>query len=136
MQANKGRDTKPEKAVRSLLHAAGHRYRVNRRPVPELRRTADILFGPTKIAVFIDGCYWHGCPQHGQRPKTNAEFWAQKIDGNIRRDRETDKLLAEAGWLTLRFWEHESPSICVERIAAAVAERREAKSTSGHSSRK
>lgn len=132
MQANKGRDTKPEIAVRSLLHAAGHRYRVNRRPLPELRRTADIVFGPTKIAVFIDGCYWHGCPEHGQRPKTNAAFWAQKIDGNMLRDRETDKLLAEAGWLVLRFWEHEKPASCVERISEAVARQREAVAARSH----
>lgn len=124
MQSNRGRDTKPELAVRRLLHASGLRYRVSRRPLPQLKRTADIVFGPTRVAVFIDGCYWHGCPQHGQRPKTNADFWNAKIDGNVRRDRETDRLLTEAGWTVLRFWEHEAPSDCVTRITEVVTARR------------
>ena len=124
MQGNRGRDTKPELAVRRLLHAAGLRYRVSTRPLPELRRTADIVFGRGKVAVFIDGCYWHGCPIHGQRPKTNAAFWNTKIDGNINRDRETDRQLAEAGWVVLRFWEHEPPAECAERITDMVNARR------------
>lgn len=124
MRSNRPRDTKPELAVRRLLHAAGLRYRVARRPVPQVRRTADVVFGPVKVAVFIDGCYWHGCPEHGQRPKTNAEFWNAKIDGNVRRDRETDRLLAEAGWTVLRYWEHEPAAECAARIIEAVLARR------------
>jgi DNA mismatch endonuclease (patch repair protein) len=124
MQSNRGRDTKPELAVRRLLHASGLRYRVSKRPLPQIRRTADIVFGPVKVAVFIDGCYWHGCPEHGQRPKTNAEFWESKIDGNIRRDRETDGLLVEAGWTVLRFWEHEAAADCAARITKTVTTRR------------
>lgn len=120
MQSNRGRDTKPELAVRRLVHASGKRYRVSTRPLPDIRRTADIVFGPTKVAVFIDGCYWHGCPTHGQRPKTNAEFWNAKIDGNINRDRETDRVLTEAGWVVLRFWEHEVPAECAARIIEVV----------------
>ena len=133
MLGNRGRDTKPEKAVRSLLHAAGYRYRVNRRPIPEIRRTADILFGPVKVAVFIDGCYWHNCPQHRQWPKTNAEFWTQKIEGNSRRDRETDALLTAVGWVVLRFWEHEKPADCAARIGEIVTSRRQAKPAGGQS---
>lgn len=124
MQAIRSRDTGPEKTLRSLLHAAGLRYRVGRRPIPELRRTADVVFGPTKVAVFIDGCYWHGCPQHYRPPKTNSGYWSPKIEGNRRRDRETDSALEAAGWLVLRFWEHEDPTECAASVAAAVTSRR------------
>jgi DNA mismatch endonuclease, patch repair protein len=124
MRSNKGRNTGPELAIRSLLHAAGLRYRVNRRPLAELRRTADIVFGPAKVAVFIDGCWWHGCPEHYQPAKTNGEFWSSKIDGNIRRDRETDAALTAAQWLALRFWEHEEPAACAKKVAETVAARR------------
>jgi len=126
MQANKSRDTSPEMAVRRLLHDSGLRYRVARRPLPDLRRTADIVFGPTKVAVFIDGCYWHGCPEHFATPKTNSGYWSPKIEGNRLRDRDTDARLNAAGWLVLRFWEHEDPTECVGRIAKAVADRRRA----------
>ncbi|MGW7411399.1 very short patch repair endonuclease [Streptomyces sp. NPDC054863] len=102
------RDTAPEVAVRKLLHAAGLRYRVNV-PVPGLRRrTIDIVFGPTKIAVFLDGCFWHGCPEHATRPKSNAEWWRTKLDKNMARDRETTEHLEAAGWTVLRYWEHET----------------------------
>jgi DNA mismatch endonuclease (patch repair protein) len=124
MQGNKSRDTKPELAVRQLLHASGLRYRVARAPTKTLRRRADIVFGPSKVAVFIDGCYWHGCPEHYVPPKTNPGYWSPKITGNAARDRETDTLLAAAGWLVLRFWAHEDPAACAERIRAAVTARR------------
>lgn len=129
MQSNKGRDTKPELAVRSLLHAAGLRYRVDRRPVPGVPRRADIVFSPAKVAVFIDGCYWHGCPEHYQAPQTNAGFWSQKVEATMHRDRDTDAVLVAEGWLPLRFWEHEDPVRCAERIRAVVAARRNAKPT-------
>jgi len=131
MQSNRGRDTKPELAVRSLVHAQGLRYYVSKRPLPNVGRTADLVFGPSKVAVFSDGCYWHGCPTHGQRPKTNAEFWNTKLDGNIRRDRETDRILIEAGWAVLRFWEHESPADCAARISEVVIARRPGRKKSG-----
>lgn len=124
MQANKSRDTGPEKAVRRLLHAAGLRYRVSRQPLTGLRRTADIVFGPARVAVFIDGCYWHGCPDHYAPPKTNSGYWSPKIEGNRLRDRDTDSRLADAGWLVLRFWEHEDPAVCAGKIAKAVSTRR------------
>lgn len=96
MQAIRSRDTKPERLIRSLLHAQGLRYRVAAKPLPDLRRTADIVFGPAKVAVFIDGCYWHGCPEHYVPPKTNSGYWSGKVAGNMARDRDTDQRLREA----------------------------------------
>ncbi|MFD7789743.1 very short patch repair endonuclease, partial [Streptomyces sp. NPDC059759] len=98
MQAIRSRDTKPERLVRSLLHASGLRYRVAAKPLPTLRRTADIVFRPAKLAVFIDGCYWHGCPDHYVPPKTNQGYWSDKVTRNMARDRDTDKQLQAAGW--------------------------------------
>ncbi|MGH4032702.1 very short patch repair endonuclease [Actinomycetota bacterium Odt1-20B] len=126
MQAIRSRDTKPERLIRRLLHAQGLRYRVAAKPLPELRRTADIVFRPAKVAVFIDGCYWHGCPDHYVPPKTNQGYWSNKVAGNMARDRDTDRHLTEAGWTVLRFWEHESPDECTNVIVSVVVERREA----------
>lgn len=116
MQANKGRDTKPELKLRSALHARGYRFRVNYRPVAGLRRTADIAFTRWKLAVFVDGCFWHGCPQHGTWPKSNEAFWKQKIEGNRLRDSDTTRRLADAGWTSVRLWEHEP----IETMLCAV----------------
>ncbi|MBV1947902.1 very short patch repair endonuclease [Streptomyces sp. BV129] len=116
MQAIRSRDTKPERLVRRLVHAKGLRYRVAARPLPDLRRSADMVFRPTKVAVFIDGCYWHGCPVHFVSPKTNPGYWSEKVARNIARDRDTDRQLQDAGWLVLRFWEH-TPA---EEAAAAI----------------
>ncbi|WP_165986230.1 very short patch repair endonuclease [Streptomyces sp. YIM 98790] len=124
MQAIRARDTKPEWVIRRLLHARGLRYRVAARPLPELRRTADVVFRPSRVAVFIDGCYWHGCPEHYVSPRTNPGYWSEKVARNVARDRDTDKRLTEAGWLVLRFWEHESSEECAEIIAAHVLKRR------------
>ncbi len=116
MLANRRRDTSPEVAVRRRLHAAGLRYRVDFPPLGD-RRRADIVFTKQRIAVFIDGCFWHGCPHHATMPKRNADYWAPKLERNAQRDRETDLLLSEAGWISLRFWEHEPP----ESVAASIA---------------
>lgn len=124
MLANRSRDTKPELVLRSILHAAGLRYRVDRSPLKGVRRRADIVFGPTKVAVFVDGCFWHGCPEHYRLPKTNAEYWGAKISGNKERDQNTDTLLVSAGWLVLRFWEHEPASDCARVVIDAVSTRR------------
>ncbi|MDV7220748.1 very short patch repair endonuclease [Streptomyces prunicolor] len=121
MQAIRSRDTKPERLVRSLLHAQGLRYRVAAKPLPDLRRTADIVFRPAKLAVFIDGCYWHGCPEHYVPPKTNPGYWSDKVARNITRDRDTDVQLQNAGWTVLRFWEHDPAEDCAARIAATVS---------------
>ncbi|MER5381429.1 very short patch repair endonuclease [Streptomyces sp. NPDC002688] len=122
MSRQSSRDTAPEVAVRRLLHAAGLRYRVNV-PVPGIpRRTIDIAFSKAKIAIFLDGCFWHGCPQHATQPKANAEWWRAKLDKNMARDIETTAHLEGAGWTVLRFWEHERP----QHIAQVVAEARAA----------
>lgn len=129
MSRQSSRDTAPEVAVRRLLHAAGLRYRVNV-PVPGLpRRTIDIVFPRAKVAVFLDGCFWHGCPQHATHPKANAEWWREKLDKNMSRDIETTGHLTSEGWTVLRFWEHESVEDVAHRIASAV----EAKRTRRHS---
>ena len=108
----RSRDTAPEKLLRSAVHRLGLRFRVCTRPIKEVRRTADIVFTRRKVAVFLDGCFWHGCPEHYVPPKTNPVYWSEKIDGNVRRDRDTDRKLSEAGWTVLRFWEHEDPIEC------------------------
>ncbi|MHC5261364.1 very short patch repair endonuclease [Streptomyces sp. UC4497] len=120
MQAIRSRDTKPEQAIRRLVHAQGLRYRVSARPLPDLRRTADMVFRPVKVAVFIDGCYWHGCPEHYVRPKTNEGYWSSKVAGNVSRDRDTDQQLRAAGWTVLRFWEHEAADDCARKVCEVV----------------
>ncbi|MHA7285113.1 very short patch repair endonuclease [Arthrobacter sp. MDT3-44] len=120
MQGNRSRDTKPELAVRRLVHAQGMRYRVNYRPIPDLRRTADVVFSRLKIAVFIDGCFWHGCPEHHTAPKANAAYWSAKVEANRSRDMDTTARLTAAGWSVLRFWSHEDPSYAVKEIQQAV----------------
>lgn len=121
MQANRSRDTKPELEVRRALHRLGLRYRVAVAPEPGLRRRADIVFTRARVAVFIDGCFWHGCPQHGRRSfNHNADYWPAKISANVARDVDTTERLREAGWLVLRFWEHEDAASAVERIRFAV----------------
>ena len=121
MQSNTGRDTKPEVALRRAVHALGLRYYVNRRPIKSVRRTADLVFPRLRLAVFVDGCFWHGCPQHHTVAKTNAAFWADKVEGNRRRDVDTNGTLADAGWSVLRIWEHEPVEVAAARVAEAVA---------------
>ncbi|MFC5632843.1 very short patch repair endonuclease [Streptomyces bullii] len=124
MSRQASKDTSVELAVRRLLHAAGLRYRVEY-PVPGMpRRRIDVAFPRAKVAVLIDGCFWHGCPQHATQPKANADWWRRKLDRNMARDRETTEHLLEAGWTVLRFWEHEAPAEVAVRVAAAVEQRR------------
>jgi DNA mismatch endonuclease (patch repair protein) len=118
MKSNRGKDTKLELRVRRALHARGLRYRLQRKVPGSSRRTIDIAFPRQRIAVFIDGCFWHGCPIHHTVAKTNGDFWAAKVTRNRQRDRDTERMLAEAGWTTLRFWEHQS----TEEIADAIVE--------------
>ncbi|MEU6715015.1 very short patch repair endonuclease [Nonomuraea sp. NPDC046802] len=124
MQANRSRDTKPEVALRRAAHALGLRYRVCARPLPDLRRTADMVFPSEKVAVFVDGCFWHGCPEHRTVPAANSSYWANKVQRNMARDAETDRLLREAGWVPVRFWEHDDPVHAAAEVAAAVRARR------------
>jgi DNA mismatch endonuclease (patch repair protein) len=120
MLGNTGRDTKPELAVRRLLHARGYRYRVDYRPIREVRSRADVAFTRRKIAVFIDGCFWHVCPIHATHPKANADYWAPKLARNVERDAETTVKLQAAGWTVLRYWEHEAPADVAAAIEAAL----------------
>jgi DNA mismatch endonuclease, patch repair protein len=101
----------------------GLRFRVDRSPVPGLRRRADIVFSPSRVAVFVDGCFWHGCPEHATAPKANAQWWADKLAANELRDRDTDRRLAEAGWLGVRVWEHEAVVEAARRVATVVQAR-------------
>jgi DNA mismatch endonuclease (patch repair protein) len=117
------RDTGPEVALRSRLHQLGLRFRVGRR-LPEVRSTADIVFGPAKVAVYVDGCFWHMCPQHATFPRSNAEWWRAKLEGNAARDRATDDALRRQGWAVERVWEHEDPEEAAARIANLVRRRR------------
>ncbi|MEU9939583.1 very short patch repair endonuclease [Streptomyces lavendulae] len=125
MSRQKSRDTSVELSLRKALHARGARYRIHQRPVKGVRREADIVFGPARVAVFVDGCFWHGCPVHATWPKNNADFWREKIEGNRQRDVDTDDRFAEAGWLALRVWEHENVEEAVERVLDAVTSGRE-----------
>ena len=118
MVANRRRDTKPELVVRRELHRRGLRFRVDYPVLP--RRRADIAFPKRRIAVFIDGCFWHDCPEHGTASKANAEFWAAKLVANKTRDRDTDLRLGEVGWTVLRFWEHEDTEDVVSTIETTV----------------
>lgn len=120
MAAQRRRDTGPEVELRRILHSRGMRYRVDLRIVGLPRRRADLTFVGRRIVVFVDGCFWHGCPDHKTAPKTNADWWAAKLAGNIARDRETDAYLSEMGWKVLRFWEHEDPAHAADLVEAAV----------------
>jgi DNA mismatch endonuclease (patch repair protein) len=120
MSVTRGRDTAPELALRALLHARGLRYRVDVAPLGRGRRRADVVFPKRKVAVFIDGCFWHGCPVHATWPKHNATFWREKIESNRRRDRDTNEQLRAAGWTVIRAWEHEPPSEIADRVEAVV----------------
>lgn len=117
------RDTALEKALRSELHRRGMRFRVQARIIPGLRRTADIVFRSARVAVFVDGCFWHCCPEHATYPKNNADWWRVKLEANVARDRDTDQQLRKLGWLSVRIWEHESVERAVDRVATVVHER-------------
>ncbi|MEU9490322.1 MULTISPECIES: very short patch repair endonuclease [Streptomycetaceae] len=124
MRGNRSRDTAPEKLLRKHLHERGVRYRVSHRPMAGVRRTADVAFPGARVAVFVDGCFWHGCPLHCRWPGTNEEFWRDKIEGNRARDSETNRLLEQSGWLPVRVWEHEDSSEAADKIIALVKVRR------------
>lgn len=125
MRANRSRDTGPERRLRSALHRRGLRFRLHGRPEPDLRTTADIVFGPSRTLVFVDGCFWHRCPDHGNTPRSNRQWWDSKLAANVDRDRASDAALRARGWSVIRIWEHESPDEAAERIERIV--RRSAK---------
>jgi DNA mismatch endonuclease (patch repair protein) len=110
------RDTQPELALRRALHARGYRYRVDWALPGMPRRRADIAFPRRRVAIFVDGCFWHSCPVHKTAPASNSQWWAQKLAKNVSRDRETDEYLRNMGWTVLRFWEHESVGDVLRRV--------------------
>jgi DNA mismatch endonuclease (patch repair protein) len=121
MRSNRRRDTKPELALRSALHAMGLRFRKDH-PIRLADRVvrADVAFTRRRVAVFVDGCFWHRCPIHGTSPRANGEYWGPKLDRNVARDRAVDAGLSEIGWQVLRAWEHEDPVEVAQRVAALV----------------
>lgn len=124
MRSNRGRDTSLELRVRRELHRRGHRYRVDFAPLPGLRSRADIVFTRTRLAVYLDGCFWHGCPEHGVSPAANPDYWIPKLARNKERDAHATAALQDAGWIALRFWEHESTTLVVDRIDEVQRARR------------
>ena len=123
MQRQARRDTKPEIALRRELWRRGLRYRIDVAAVPG-RRRADLVFTRSRVVVYVDGCYWHSCPDHATVPKANREWWVAKLRANVERDRDTDARLAAAGWEVVRVWEHEVPAEAADRIEAALGRRR------------
>jgi DNA mismatch endonuclease, patch repair protein len=125
MQANRRTDTGPERGLRSALHRLGLRFRKDLRlDLGDRYARPDIVFPRARVAVFVDGCFWHSCPQHGQIPRANREYWEPKLARNVERDRENDRALAEAGWTALRFYEHEDAATTAKIVQAEVRRRR------------
>jgi DNA mismatch endonuclease (patch repair protein) len=120
MRGNRSTDTTPELALRRALHSRGLRYRVHAAVVPGLRCKPDIVFTRAGVAVFVDGCFWHRCPIHATSPAANAEYWQQKFDRNVERDRANDEALRVTGWTVVRIWEHEDPIAAADRVQAAL----------------
>ena len=124
MQHVRRRDTRPERLLRQELHRRGLRYRVDVRPLPQLRRKADIVFSVPRVAVFVDGCFWHSCPHHRSLPKSNRAWWRTKLERTRQRDTETTNKLEAADWTVVRVWEHDNPIVAAELIAMLVRARR------------
>lgn len=124
MAAVRSTDTKPERALRSALHALGFRYRLGQSIHPDSGRVVkpDLVFVGRRVAVFVDGCFWHRCPEHFRAPGSSEDYWVPKIERNVERDRATNERLAAAGWTVIRVWEHEVASDAAERAAAVLTE--------------
>ncbi|MEO7079221.1 very short patch repair endonuclease [Rhodococcus sp. BP22] len=116
------RDTGPELALRRELHRRGLRYFVDRAPLKGLRRRADVVFPRRKVAVYVDGCFWHSCPVHATSPRNNAQWWTDKLAANVIRDRDTDARLDAAGWTVVRVWEHEAARDAADKVARVLDE--------------
>lgn len=123
MRRQRRRDTKLEIEIRRALHSMGYRFRVDYRVEPSLRARPDIVFTRKRVAVFVDGCFWHGCPEHGTQPTNNAEWWQEKLAANVARDRRTTDAFEGLGWSVVRVWEHEHVAGAVDRIVAICARR-------------
>jgi len=121
MRANRRVNTKPERLLRSELHRAGLRFRKDMRlDLGDVTVRPDLVFTRARLAVFVDGCFWHQCPDHFQMPRANREYWEPKIARNVERDRAADLALKREGWTVLRFWEHVAPADAAEAVRAAV----------------
>lgn len=123
MRANRP-DSGLEKALRSALHARGLRFRKHHQPIAGLHCRPDVVFTRARLVVFVDGCFWHGCPEHATWPAANADYWRDKIETNRLRDRDTDARLEAEGWAVVRVWEHEPPVEAADRIEQLVRSRR------------
>jgi DNA mismatch endonuclease (patch repair protein) len=121
MRRNGRRDTKPEVALRAELHARGERFRKDL-PVRAAERVVrpDVVFTRARVAVFVDGCFWHCCPIHGNQPKKNTSYWGPKLERNLARDSAVNEALSQSGWLVVRGWEHERPDVIADRVVAAL----------------
>lgn len=124
LRAVRQSDTAAERLFRHELEQLGLTHEVDQPPVKGFRRRADILFVDVRVAVFVDGCFWHGCPKHATYPRANADWWRSKLRVNQERDRDTDRLLRERGWVVLRFWEHDDAQTCARAIESVVSYRR------------
>jgi DNA mismatch endonuclease (patch repair protein) len=120
MRTQKRRDTKLELEIRRRLHALGYRFRVDYRVEPSLRVRGDIVFTRRRVVVFVDGCFWHGCPEHATQPRNNAVWWTEKLAANVARDQRAASALRGRGWTVLRIWEHQDVDAAVPRIVAAL----------------
>jgi DNA mismatch endonuclease (patch repair protein) len=120
MRANRKTGTQPELRLRRALHRLGLRYRVGRRLPSPVLATPDLIFVRYRVAIFVDGCFWHGCPDHGVQPKVNVAYWTAKLALNRARDLRVDAALHSVGWLPIRVWEHDDPDRAAEHIRAAV----------------
>src|SRR5580658_4658242 len=123
MKANRRVDTKPELALRRALHGRGYRYRKDYRLdlADGVRVRPDIVFTARRVAVFVDGCFWHCCPDHGSKPAPNTWYWEPKLRRNVERDRTADAALGQAGWIVVRLWEHESLDAAVDAVVAVLS---------------
>ena len=122
MAATQGTNNRADRFIRSALHHRGLRFRIQRRLIPGSTRSVDIVFPRARLAVFVDGCFWHDCPVHGSQPKSNAEWWRRKIRQNVERDQDTNERLRDLGWRVIRIWEHEDHAEAADRIAEAYHE--------------
>ena len=122
MAATRGTNNRADRLLRAALHRQGLRFRIQQQLIPGSKRTVDIVFPRARLAVFVDGCFWHDCPAHGSRPKSNAEWWERKIRQNVERDQDTNERLRALGWRVLRVWEHEDPVKAADRVMDAYRE--------------
>lgn len=127
MRGNRRSGTRPERAVRSALYRRGVRYRLGVRPETDFRCYADIVVRRVRLAIFVDGCFWHGCPEHGTKPVTNARYWEAKISRNVERDLRNNALLTTRGWTVVRIWEHDDPEQAADRIVELLSRRESAR---------